>query len=438
MAIAFWLRFNVLEGEGPVGPLWEHLAWAAVFIPVFIFLYGWFGVYDSHLANEPSKLVGKVVIADTLTIMLFIDCIFVFRIVDFSRWLIIFYWLFVCTLSSLKALLVNRRIRKRHERGLDRRSIIVVGSGKAARAYIDRIRSKSAEGFAIEGVVSRVKLDIDAPHLGTYEQLADILRHSYVDEVVVALDAEEQGELEEILLTCESSGIKVALLPPYFQLLSSSPRISSEGDMLLIGINRVALDNMGFAFVKRAFDVIGSLILIVLTSPIMAAAAIGTKLSSPGPVLFKQKRVGRGRRVFSMYKFRSMRVNDAQDSAWTVSGDPRRTKFGAFMRRYSIDELPQLFNVLRGDMSLVGPRPEIPEHVEHFRCNVPLYMVRHQVRPGMTGWAQINGLRGDTSIEARVEYDLFYIENWSLLFDLRILLSTPFKGIVNKQEPLIH
>ena len=163
-------------------------------------------------------------------------------------------------------------------------------------------------------------------------------------------------------------------------------------------------------------------------------AAIGTRLSSPGPVIFRQERIGRGRRPFMIYKFRSMRVNDTSDTAWSTHDDPRRTRFGAFMRKYSIDELPQLFNVIKGDMSLVGPRPEIPAYVDEFRQSIPLYMVRHRVRPGITGWAQINGLRGDTPIDKRIEYDLFYIDHWSLTFDLRILLMTPFKGIVNHAE----
>ena len=225
-----------------------------------------------------------------------------------------------------------------------------------------------------------------------------------------------------------------ALLPSFHQFVSSRPFIEQEAGLPLVRINRIALDNMGLAFVKRLADIVGSFVLIVVTSPIMAMAAVGTKLSSPGPIIFRQTRVGRGRKPFCIFKFRSMRINDASDSAWTTASDPRRTPFGSFMRHYSIDELPQLFNVLKGDMSLVGPRPEIPQHVNSFKLSIPLYMVRHQVRPGMTGWAQVNGLRGDTSVEQRVEYDLFYIENWSLLFDLRILLMTPFRGIVNKQE----
>lgn len=175
-------------------------------------------------------------------------------------------------------------------------------------------------------------------------------------------------------------------------------------------------------------DIVGSLALIAVSAPLMAACAIGVKLSSPGPVIFKQKRVGLGKRPFDMYKFRSMYVNGTQGTAWSTNHDGRKTRFGAFMRKCSLDELPQFFNVLKGDMSLVGPRPEIPYYVEKFKEDVPLYMVKHQVRPGITGWAQVNGLRGDTSIKARVEHDVYYIEHWSVLFDIEILLKTVFGG----------
>ena len=196
----------------------------------------------------------------------------------------------------------------------------------------------------------------------------------------------------------------------------------------MLNFRRIPLDNWANAFSKRAMDIAGSLLLIILLSPVMLLCAIGVKLSSPGPVIFKQERVGRNKKPFYMYKFRSMRVNSGQDTRWSTSRDSRRTKFGAFMRKCSLDELPQFFNVLKGEMSLVGPRPEIPYYVEQFKEEVPLYMVKHQVRPGITGWAQVNGLRGDTSIKARVEHDVYYIEHWSLLFDIEILLTTVFRG----------
>jgi len=179
---------------------------------------------------------------------------------------------------------------------------------------------------------------------------------------------------------------------------------------------------------------VGSLLLIVLTSPVMLFAAIGVKLSSPGPVIFRQERIGRDKKPFSMYKFRSMRVNGGQDTGWSRDHDDRKTKFGALIRKCSIDELPQLFNVLKGDMSLVGPRPEVPFYVEQFKEEIPLYMVKHQVRPGITGWAQVNGFRGDTSIRGRIECDIYYIEHWTLFFDIKILFMTLFKGIINSEK----
>jgi lipopolysaccharide/colanic/teichoic acid biosynthesis glycosyltransferase len=166
----------------------------------------------------------------------------------------------------------------------------------------------------------------------------------------------------------------------------------------------------------------------------MLAAAIGVKLSSPGPVLFKQTRIGHNQKPFVMYKFRSMRVNDVQDSAWSKNEDPRKTKFGSFIRKTSIDELPQFFNVLKGNMSLIGPRPEIPFHVDHFKDEIKQYLVRHHVRPGLTGWAQVNGLRGDTPIDERVRYDVWYMENWSLALDIKILCMTASGGMVNEER----
>ena len=154
----------------------------------------------------------------------------------------------------------------------------------------------------------------------------------------------------------------------------------------------------------------------------------------PGPLIFKQARLGKNKKIFRMYKFRSMKVNDESNTAWSTSSDNRRTAFGKFIRKFSIDELPQLFNVLKGEMSLVGPRPEIPHYTSKFKEEVPLYMIRNQVKPGMTGWAQVNGLRGDTSIEKRVKYDIYYIENWSLAFDVKILLMTVFGGFINKEK----
>lgn len=437
MAIAFWLRFYLLPGENPVGSLGEHVLWVTAFSPVYLFFYGLLGVYDHHGPTDVTRKLGQVVAANTIATMLFIDLMFVLRVVDFSRWMTVFYWLVSVTLSCGKVLAASRVLRQAHRMGRDLRRVVVVGSGAGAAAFVEGIARNPESGQVVLGSIGSAEVAPEIDLLGDYDHIDAVLDSCFPDEVVVAIDGGEQDKLDAILIACQRSGIKLSILPAYWQFLSSRPSVSVEGGVPLINVHRVVLDNLGFAFVKRAVDVLGSAILIVLTSPIMLVAVIGTKLSSPGPIIFKQERVGRDRKRFYMYKFRSMRLNDREANGWTVAGDPRRTAFGAFMRRYSIDELPQLFNVFRGDMSLVGPRPELPQFVDEFRGSVPLYMLRHQVRPGMTGWAQVNGLRGDTSIQDRVEYDLYYIENWSLMFDLRILFTTPFKGIVNKQEPLV-
>ena len=240
--------------------------------------------------------------------------------------------------------------------------------------------------------------------------------------------------MPQVIQACEASGTKLSMIPFYAQYMPSHPQIDSLNGLPMINLRRIPLDNLGNAFLKRAMDIVGSLVLIVLTSPVMLFAAVGVKLSSPGPVIFRQTRVGLNKKTFHMYKFRSMRVNSEEGTRWSTNRDDRKTKFGSLIRKCSIDELPQFFNVLKGDMSLVGPRPEIPHFVERFKNEIPLYMVKHQVRPGITGWAQVNGLRGDTSIEERIRHDIYYIENWSFLLDVKILFMTLWRGIINKEQ----
>ena len=233
---------------------------------------------------------------------------------------------------------------------------------------------------------------------------------------------------------CEKNGVRYSVIPFYNDVLSANPQIDVIGRSKLMRLRTNAQDNVGLAFVKRLFDILASGLGMIVLSPLLLVLAIGVKLSSPGPILFRQERVGYNRRSFMMLKFRSMRVNAEENTAWTKDSDPRKTKFGSFIRKFSLDELPQLWNVFVGDMSLVGPRPELPYFVEQFRETIPLYMVKHQVRPGITGWAQVNGYRGDTSIEKRIEYDIWYIDNWSPLLDLKILFMTAFGGMMNTEK----
>jgi len=433
MVVAFWIRFVLFRGENPVGGFRYHMLWAALFSPVFAVLYGLLGVYTPQPRRSFVHQFRSIVLATALGVMLYIDLIFVFRVVDFSRWMILLYFIVLCVFTGIRGFVAHRLLRARYRRGVGLKKLVIIGDGAAAADCLRRIRSQTYPDCAVIGSIGDAALP-GLRRLGGYARLRPLLDASGADEAVIALDEEQADALGGVLRSCEDTGVKLALLPMSYGYMTSQPYIEPMAGLPLINLRRVALDDMGAQIAKRIMDVLGSLVLIAVTSPLMLIAAVGTRLSSPGPVIFTQERIGKDRKPFKMLKFRSMRLNDASDSAWTRPGDPRRTRFGAFMRRYSIDELPQLFNVLKGDMSLVGPRPEIPRYVDHFKYSIPLYMVRHRVRPGITGWAQVNGLRGDTSIQARVDYDLYYIDNWSVLFDLKILLMTPFRGIVNPQE----
>ena len=243
-----------------------------------------------------------------------------------------------------------------------------------------------------------------------------------------------RSRLEQIVDWCEKSGVHTKFIPDYNSVVPSKPYTEDILGLPVINIRYVPLTNTLNWFGKRLIDILGAFLAFVVSSPIMLVAAIAVKCSSPGPVIFKQERIGLHNKPFKMYKFRSMRqqTDDEEKKGWTVKDDPRVTKIGSFLRKTSLDELPQLFNILKGDMSLVGPRPERPQFVEQFKEEIPRYMVKHQVRPGLTGWAQINGYRGDTSIRKRVEYDIYYIENWSFGLDIKILFLTLFTGFINK------
>ena len=244
----------------------------------------------------------------------------------------------------------------------------------------------------------------------------------------------QYSRLEEIDALCEKSGVHTKFIPDYNNIIPTKPYTEDILGLPVINIRYVPLSASFPAMVKRLLDIVGSIGAIILFSPLMLVFCIIIKCTSPGPLIYRQERVGLRNKPFMMYKFRSMVVQDSaqEKSKWTTRDDPRVTKVGRFMRKTSIDELPQLLNVLKGDMSLVGPRPERPFFVEKFQEEIPRYMIKHQVRPGMTGWAQIHGLRGDTSIRRRIDYDLYYIENWTLSLDLKILLLTVFRGFINK------
>ena len=435
--VSFWLRFFVLPGGVISVPLRNYLVLAAGLAVLFVFTFALFGLYQSFRKVPIGKELSCLWVACALDLAVVLSVLFIGREQHFSRWTMAIFFMLSVGLLSAKRLGMRKLMRHLRSRGYNQKHVVLLGGGAVAEMYLSAVEKERELGYFVDGYVAAAPAEgWSIPYLGAFEQLEAILDEYKPDEVVSAIEMEDYVRTPRLIAACEKTGTKISIIPFYSEYITSNPQFDDIGGIPLLNIRRIPLDNWGNAFCKRAMDVICSGILLIVTSPIMLICAIGVKLSSPGPVIFKQERVGRGKKNFNMYKFRSMKVNDTQNTGWSSDRDNRKTKFGSFIRKCSLDEFPQFFNVFKGDMSLVGPRPELPFFVDRFKEEVPLYMVKHQVRPGITGWAQVNGLRGDTSIKERIEHDLYYIEHWSLLFDLKILLMTVFGGKFMNSEKL--
>lgn len=427
MILAYFIRFTLFHGmPGHIGLSYYLMAVLCV-SPLFWLLYGLMGLYDSFRAKNFLQEFSLLLRSNTIIFGILLAFFFAFKQFHLSRWTLFVFFALATIAVAVKRWFLRRLLRSFREHGYNLKHVLLIGCGEQAQAYCRAVQNDRTLGFCVDSYLAPRDCLPGIVYRGTYDALAHVLERAAPDEVVIALEADEYPYLQSIIASSEKNGVKMSLIPFYNKYMPSRPSIDEVGDVSLVNLRHIPLDNIGNAFLKRAVDIVGSLLLILCTSPIMLFAAIGVKLSSPGPILFKQERVGLNKKPFYMYKFRSMRVNDKQNTGWSTNSDPRKTKFGSFIRKFSIDELPQFFNVLMGDMSLVGPRPELPYFVNQFKESVPLYMVKHQVRPGITGWAQVNGFRGDTSIQGRIEHDIYYIENWTLLFDIKILFMTVFK-----------
>ena len=407
-------------------------------VPAYLILYAVFSLYTPKRMHGQRYEMFNVIKANTIGLLMFILVLYLTRQIHFSRiMLVIFYGLNI-TFEFMARVGLRMLLRNIRKRGFNQKHIVLVGYSRAAEGYIDRIKQFPQWGYNIVGILDD-HVDIDTKYrgekvVGRVNEIESIISENDLDEIVITLGLEDYAKLERVVTTCEKLGVHTKFIPDYNNIIPTKPYIEDVQGIPVINIRRVPLSSMFNKFLKRFMDIIiGSLALLIF-SPIMLIVAILVKTTSKGPVIYKQERVGLHNKNFNMYKFRSMKeTTDGSDkSKWTTSDDPRVTKVGKFLRKTSIDELPQLINVLKGDMSLVGPRPERPFYVDKFKEEIPRYMIKHQVRPGITGWAQVNGYRGDTSINKRIECDLYYIENWTLFFDFKILVYTVFKGFVNK------
>lgn len=429
---AFHARFYILHGK-ITEPFSRYLIIVLFDIPMQLILFGFLGLYEPRRKKQLYKELTVMFAAISFNFAAMFMILYFTKDFDFSRLAMALFFTAKNILLGGKRIALRLFLRYIRKSGFNQKHVLIVGSNVMAKSCYAEILKHPELGYNVQGYVSRSSEWKNPKYLGNLDDLAAVMKKLPLDEVFVSLDAEDHPLLDKIIYLCDLNGVRFSFIPYYSQFMSAGIQLDSLNGIPVFSLRKLPLDNLGNAFVKRAVDIVGSAVLIALTSPIMLAVAIGVRLSSPGPIIFRQERVGLGKQPFMMYKFRSMRVNAEQSTGWSTNNDPRKTRFGSFIRKYSLDELPQFFNVLKGDMSLVGPRPEIPHFVSQFRDEVPQYLSRQQVRPGITGWAQVNGLRGDTSIPDRVRYDRWYIENWNLWLDLDILLRTVFGGFMNSE-----
>ncbi len=428
---SYFLVFILLDMEHNY-PLDDYVKLAFVFIPVQLITYGCLGLYDSYRASNFGREFSKLVQAFFIDGLLIVTMLYIVKIINFSRLALVIFLVLDLLLIALKRYILRRSLKRFRQSGYNKKHIVIIGGGDIARDYLETIRRETQMGFECAGYISDSDT-LDAKWLGGYDDIFNILdRYSY-SEAVCALESADMEHLGDAVEACERTGTKISVIPVIYKYMSATPAIDLVGGIPMMNIRRIPLDNIGNAVLKRTLDIVCSLIMLIVASPVMLVSAIVIKLTMGGNVIFRQQRVGLNKKIFTMYKLKSMKDNDESDTAWSTDNDPRKTRFGSFIRKFSIDELPQLFNVLKGDMSLVGPRPEIPFHVDNFKTSIPMYMLKHQVKPGITGLAQVNGYRGDTSIERRIEYDIEYIENWNFFLDIAILFRTLF-SIMNKEK----
>ena len=436
IALAWLAAYAIRFDSGLATPLGipapePYLYALALIVPLFLLLFRSNGLYEARRMDSSLGEVAAIVRSTAMALVLLTAITFFARNYSYSRGVLgLFAVMAPLAVIALRST-IRMALRRLRLRGMNLRYVLVVGSGSVAENVVSRIVGRPDAGLRMIGVVADGAIGgavAGVPLIGGYSELKSILSASRVDQVIIALSRHESERFEKVAAELSDEVVNVKIVPDLLHGFNLRSSVESFDGIPVIGMQETAL--FGWAALgKRTFDLLGSASLICALSPLLVGLGVGVLVSSGRPIFYRQSRMGHDGRVFEMLKFRSMKQDAEQEGpGWTTDDDPRRTRFGRWMRRNSFDELPQLFNVLRGDMSLVGPRPEQPTYIENFRREIPGYMLRHKVRAGMTGWAQVHGWRGDTSIHERVEHDLYYIQKWSFLLDVRILVMTLSRG----------
>jgi Undecaprenyl-phosphate glucose phosphotransferase len=428
---SYWLRFHALGIPAPLGvpQLSFYLWFGAVLTPFALLVLRTFRIYRSartaRLSRELSALVqGMVIVTAFAAVASF------FTRGELSRAMLALFVILATTLLLASRLAIRAALRSVRRHGRNLRGTLIVGTGELAVALLGKIREHRDFGLSVLGFVAADAALVGTqiaglPVLGAVGDLPGLAERAGAELVYLALARSEHEAEHQALERLADSTAAVRLVPDLARAFTLNASVEDFDGMPVVLVTESPGQGWN-AVVKRTFDLVCSALGLVVLSPVLLALALWVRLDSAGPVLYAQERVGLSGKRFRMLKFRTMRLDAEAEGApgWTKPGDPRRTRAGRILRPLSLDELPQLWNVLRGEMSLVGPRPERPMYVEQFRASVPRYMLRHHVKAGITGWAQIHGLRGDTPLETRIEYDLYYIRNWSLGLDVKIILLT--------------
>lgn len=424
---AYWLRFDVQVVEVTKGrpPLSEYLKLAGPAVVIWAVLLNRLNMYEPEYQRFRTTVATRLMKVSAIGAVALSAGAFFYRNFEYSRAVVVLMAVLSWILLSLFRGAMWRILKGLHRRGVAVSNVLIVGAGKLG-AMVSEKMSDPVLGYHVVGFLDDDDTRQSDPLvIGRTADLKKVIASRDVDEVMITLPFRARDRIMELALESESAYVTSHVVPDFYELLLEQVDVHTVRGVPLMGFKEIPLSGW-HVVVKQAFDVVVSVALLAVLSPIMALIGLLIKLASPGPVFYRQERVGRDGHPFQMLKFRTMREDAEKETGpvWAQANDPRRTWLGSWLRRWSLDELPQLFNVLRGEMSLVGPRPERPVFVEQFQSSLDQYFVRHKVKSGITGWAQVNGLRGNTSIEERTRYDLYYVEQWSLLLDCKILLMT--------------
>ena len=425
-----------------VVPLSDYIGLLVIHVLAVLAMLGFYRQYYIPRAVSRVDMLYYVFAAVSIGTMMGVAVSsFLFKtdesILNYPRAMIAYAWLFSIILLIVGRLLHQLLRSWLQKKGWGKDRLLIVGSGDTARSIIQRIQWTPRLGYEMIGIVAgtRQKKKIKGvPIVGQPQNLPDLIEKYAIDEVIIAMPEKGHREIVRVISYCERGRVSIKIFPDVFQFITSDAGIDELGGLPLLSVRDFAFRGYLLIF-KRLMDVIGAMFGLVFLGPLMLLTAVAIKLESPGPAFFVQERMGLDGKPFMMIKFRSMRKDaEKYGPGWTVDNDPRQTKLGKLIRRIEVDELPNLINVFLGEMSLVGPRPEQAHYVAQFRERVPRYMDRHREKGGMTGWAQVNGLRGDTSIAERTKYDLWYSENWSIWLDIKILIRTVWQIIYERRS----